>query len=155
MEHVHVESFKVIGVPVRTSDKFGKSIVDAGITWFNFEKNDLYQKIPNKTSDYIYIVDTDHEEGNLGEYTIVIGCAVSSFDSIPEGMVGKDVPSGYYTKYTVQGRATGEIVEKWKEIWKKDAENPRKYSTDFAIYKGKYPFDLGNIEGEIYIAESK
>lgn len=153
MEHVHVEPFKVIGVPVRTSDKFGKVVVDVGLTWLQFELQGMYDKIPNKTSDNMHVVYTDHEPKFMGDFTAIIGCAVSSFDEIPQGMVGKEVPGGNYEKYSVHGRATEVVSGKHKEIWKKDEETERMHSTDFDVYNGGYPINLGDVNVDIYINE--
>ena len=154
MEQVHVESFKVIGVPVRTSDKFGKSVVDVGLTGLRFGFYGLYDKIPNKANENSYVVYTDAEPKYLGDFTAIIGCAVSSFDEVPEGMVGTVVPGGEYTKYSVHGEATEVVVDKWNEIWKKDEETSRIRTTDFDVYNG-YPINLSDVNVDIYVNEGK
>lgn len=150
-EHVHVEPFMVIGLPVRTSDKFGKAVIDVGLTWFQFEQKGLHDKIPNRVSENMHIVYTDHEQKYMGEYTAVIGCAVSSLAEIPEGLVGKEVPGGDYIKYSVHGRATEVVAGKWKEIWKQDEATSRIHSTDFDVYNGGYHVNLGDANVDIYV----
>ena len=155
MEHVHVEPFKIIGLSVRTSDKFGKAVVDVGITWLHFEFMKLYYDIPNKTSANMHVVYTDHEPKYMGEFTAIIGCAVSSIDEVPKGMVGVEVQGGDFTKYSVHGRATEVVPAKWKEIWKKDEETFKMHGTDFEIYNNGYPLNLGKVDVDIYIADNK
>lgn len=155
MEHVQLEGFKIIGVPVKTSRKFGKVVIDVGLTWLRFELAESYYKIPNKISDNMYVVYIDREEKFDGDFTAIVCCAVSSFDEMPDGMVGREIDGGQYRKYVTHGRAIEAIASKWKEIWEEDNKNLKTHSTDFEIYKGGYPLNLGEVDVEIYVRETE
>ena len=73
-----IESFKIIGISVRTTNEGGKSSADLGKLWERFYKENVSSKIPGKISDDIYSVYTDYESYYKGSYTTIIGCKVNS-----------------------------------------------------------------------------
>lgn len=148
-----IEKFKIIGIETKTTNKNGKSAIDLGKLWEKFYAENIPSKIPNKESNEIYSIYTDYESDYDGEYTSLIGLKVNSIDQIPEGLVGREFNGGKYQKFIAKGKMPNAVVEMWKEIWQKDTELKRKYTTDFEVY-GQNSQNGDNAEVEIFIAIS-
>ena len=145
------ESFNVIGISVRTTNKDGMAMTDLGQLWHQFYAENCISKIPNKLSDDVYAVYTNYKSDYTDEYTTIIGCKVKSLDSIPNGFEGKQIQSGSFVKYTAKGKMPDVIMATWKDIWSKDKELNRAYTADYEVY-GKKSQDPNNAEVDIYIA---
>lgn len=144
------EAFNVIGIPVRTTNENLVCMQDIGALWDRFFSENIMEKIPNKVGSEIYSVYTDYESDHTAPYTVIIGCKVSHLNEVPEGMVGKEIPSGEYSTYLAKGSIPeGSVGEAWKKIWQ--AEHDRAYTADYEIYgpKAQNPHDA---EVEIQIA---
>ena len=100
--------------------------------------------------DSVYSMYTDYEGDHNKPYTAILGCKVSSFESIPEGMMSKEIDGGNYVKTSAKGDLMqGLVVNKWSEIWQADLD--RLYTTDFEVF-GEKAQDPSNAEIEFYIA---
>lgn len=146
-----VESFKIIGIATETTNENGKSAEDLGKLWKRFYSENIPIKIPNKVNDEIYSIYTDYETDYKGKYTSIIGLKVNSLDNIPDGLIGREFNGGKYQKFVAKGQMPNALVETWKEIWEKDNEINRKYTTDFEVYGAKSQ-NGEESEVEIYIA---
>ncbi len=145
-----IETFTVIGVAVRTTNENGKAEQDIPALWGTFMSEGILQKIPNKVDDTVYCMYTDYEKDYTAPYTTIIGCKVSSLETIPEGMVGKTVPTGKYVKYTAKGNIMeGVVQEVWKEIWASDLE--RAYTADFDVF-GDRAKNLEDAEVDTFVS---
>jgi predicted transcriptional regulator YdeE len=102
-----------------------------------FYNENTSSQILNKESDEIYSIYTDYETDYKGKYTLIIGLKVNSLNSIPNGLVGREFEGGLYVKFVAKGERPNAVMETWKEIWCKDKELNRKYSTDFKVYEVK------------------
>ena len=67
----------------------------------------------------------------MAPYTTVIGCRVTSVDSVPEGMVHIKIPEGKYERFVAKGK--GDVFRAWQEIWQ--ADHQRSYGADYELYK--------------------
>lgn len=129
-------AFNVIGIEVRTTNQDGQAMQDIPALWHRFMSNNLAAAIPNKLSNDIYCLYTEYEKDHTLPYTTMIGCKVSNLDTMPEGMTGKIIEGGYFTKYTAKGNLTqGAVYNEWKNIWA-TATN-RAFTTDYEIYGAK------------------
>lgn len=146
-----VDSFKIIGIAVKTTNKNGQAMTDMGQLWNRFYSDDLISKIPNKTGKDIYSIYTDYESDYKGAYTAIIGCKVTTLDSIPTGLIGREFSGGQYLKYTAKGKMPDAVINQWKAIWNRDNELSRKYTADFEVY-GQKSQNPENAEVDIYIA---
>ena len=140
---------KIIGVSIRTTNKNGQAYADLGQLWSKFFENS--ERIPNKLSNDIYAIYTDYETDYTGKYTAIVGYEVASFELIPDGFVGKEIGGGTYIKFIAKGEMPNAIAQTWQEIWEKEEELNRRYTTDFEVHtehsqKGK------DSEVEIFIA---
>jgi predicted transcriptional regulator YdeE len=145
-----IESFKIIGISVRTTNEGGKSGEDIGEFWERFYKENIASKIPGKISEDIYSVYTDYESDYKGSYTTIIGCKVNSLNDIPEGMTGKEIEEGDYKVFTAKGKMPDAVINQWMEIWN-DSDLKRAYTSDFEVY-GEKSQNPENAEVDIYIA---
>lgn len=147
----NLDSFKIIGISVETTNQNEKSVEDLGKLWERFYTENIQSKIPNKNGDEIYSIYTDYETDYTGKYTSIIGLKVNSLDQIPDGLIGRTFNGGKYQKFVAKGQMPNAVIEAWQEIWAKDSELNRRYTSDFEVY-GKKSQNGKNSEVEIYIA---
>jgi len=146
-----LENFKVIGISIETTNENGKSADDLGKLWGQFYSENIPNLINNKEGDEIYSIYTDYESDYTGKYTSIIGLKVNSLDQIPEGLIGREFNGGKYQKFVAKGQMPNAVVKTWKEIWAKDNELSRVYTTDFEVY-GQKSQNGEESEVDIYIA---
>ncbi|PCH69072.1 MAG: AraC family transcriptional regulator [Bacteroidetes bacterium] len=146
---MQLNSFKVIGISVITTNENSQAMTDMGQLWNNFYSQNIISKIPDKISNDVYSIYTDYESDHTGAYTAIIGCKVNSLDTIPEGLIGKAFNGGKYIKLIAKGKMPDAVINIWKEVWNKNFI--RKYTADFEVY-GEKSRDPESAEVEIYIA---
>jgi predicted transcriptional regulator YdeE len=145
--------FSVIGISVRTTNENGKSAQDIPTLWATFMSEGIMAKIPNKLGDDLYCMYTDYERDHTRPYTTILGCRVSTLESIPEGMAGKTIEAETYTKFVAKGNlAQGVVLDSWMKIWNSDLS--RRYTTDFEVY-GQDAQNPENAKVAIFIAVSQ
>lgn len=150
MQKQKIAPFQVIGILVRTTNQNRQAASDIGSLWEKFMTENILQKIPNKISDDILSVYTNFESDHTKPYDTILGCKVSSLDSIPDGMVGHSIEVGTFAKFISKGNiAKGSVYNTWVEIW--NTKLDRRYTSDFEVYgeKSKNPTDA---EVAIYVA---
>ncbi len=146
MKTVQIESFKMIGISVRTTNENMQAATDIPELWEQFTSKSILNKIDNT----VYGVYTNYETDYTGKYDTILGCKVTSLEEIPKGMIGIEIPKSNYTKFSTKGNLKDNIVyKKWLEIW--GTKLDRKYIADFEVYgeKAMNPMDA---EVDIYIS---
>ncbi|GAA4271082.1 GyrI-like domain-containing protein [Aquimarina gracilis] len=144
-----LNGFHVIGLSVRTRNEDQHVTNDIQNLWNDFMNQGIAHKIPNKIEDTIFGIYTDYEDGPNGDYTLIVGCKVSSLDNVPEGMTSTTIKNGSYSKFTAKGDVTKEAIpEVWGEIWKTDLN--RTFATDFEVYDHR-AMDPTNAEVDIFV----
>jgi predicted transcriptional regulator YdeE len=146
---MHIPSFSVIGISVRTTNESGQSQKDIGELWGQFLSNYVADIVPNRISDDIYCIYTDYSGHANGYYTTILGCKVGSLEEIPDDLIGKTIPEANYEVRISKGKLPGCVVDTWSEIWNSDIK--RQYSADFDVYGAK-ALDPENAEVETYIS---
>lgn len=147
---MEIESFFIIGIEVRTTNQNGQAGNDIPKLWERFFNEGILNKIPNKVNSSIYSVYTDYEEDYTKPYTTILGCRVENLNEIPEGMIGKIISGGKFTKFTAKGNLNeGVVFSEWLKIWSMPLN--RKYTADFELYGEKAQNPL-NAEVDIFIA---
>jgi len=150
MQKVTIEPFKLIGISIRTTNENGKAAKEIAELWGKFMSEGILEKIPNKVNPEVYSMYTDYESDHTQPYTAILGCKVSSIETIPDGMIAKEIQGGLYAKTSANGDLMkGLVVNKWAEIFKLDLD--RMYSTDFELF-GEKAQDPSKAEVEFYIA---
>lgn len=130
-----MESFKIIGISVRTINKNNIAQADINVLWNKWFTENISDRIPHKVSDKIYNIYTDYESDEHGYYTCFLGYAVSSLDSIPNGLVGKQIPKTKYKEFISQGKLPDCVLKTWETIW--GLKFDRSYNADFDVYDPK------------------
>ena len=145
---VNKETFKIIGIEIRTSNE--KIMIDLPKLWGKFFAENIKDRIPNKVNSDVLAVYTSYEGNHTKPYTYILCYEVTSLDVIPEGMVGKTILAMQYEIFTAKGKMPDKIVEMWQHIWNPDIEKRRAYVADFEVYGAKYG-NPDNSEVEIYV----
>ena len=143
--------FKIIGSSTRTTNKDNQSAQDLGRLWGQFHSENVFERIPNKSSSEILSVYTDYKSDHKDEYTTIIGVPVSTLDDIPDGLTGREFQAENFRKFTAKGEMPDAVVNTWIDIWKKDKDLGRKYSYDFEVYGDKCR-NGENSEVDIFVA---
>ena len=141
------DTFQVIGIKIKTSNQ--RAVQDIAQIWGRFFSEDIKNKIPNKLSGDVFAIYTEYEGDHSKPYSYILGCAVSSLGSIPDGMIGMTIPSAEYEVFIAKGKMPDAVVEVWQHIWQPEIDSKRSYKTDFEVYR-----EYGNPEStevEIYI----
>ena len=148
-------SFTVIGISGRTTnaqEMSGRGAI--GKMWQRLMSEKLLEKIPNRADSSILALYTNYESDANGAYTFVLGAKVTSFKTIPSGMIAVKVPAGKYSVLTTDRGPTAKVVlEAWARIWslsKSQLGGQRAYKTDFELY-GPEAADPQNAQIQIYV----
>lgn len=142
MQKVQIESFKVIGIAVRTTNEKGKSAQDIGQLWGRFMSEGVAEKIPIKIDANFFSVYTNYQGDHTQPYDTILGCKVSTLENIPDGMVGQSFDGGTYGKFVSKGDLTkGAVYGTWAEILETNLD--RTFTADFEVYgeKAQNPTD--------------
>ncbi|WP_119459688.1 GyrI-like domain-containing protein [Rhodospirillaceae bacterium SYSU D60014] len=126
------EAFTIVGIAARTSNSEGGRIA---ALWQRFYAEGIQQRIPDRLSDDVYSLYTDYESDHTGPFTLVIGCAVSKAEALPDGLVAKAVPAAKYAVIDATGPQPDTVMQQWQAIWASDL--PRSYSGDFDLYRNR------------------
>ncbi len=139
----------VIGIDCRTSNAPEAGPQDIPKLWGRFYSEDVISRIPNKVSDEVIALYCDYEGNYTQPYSVVIGCPVSSIDTIPQGMVAKTIPTSSYAVFRAVGEHPKALIETWGNIWKQSSLE-RTYIGDFELYGNKFVSGSPK-EVEVYI----
>ena len=149
METVKKEAFKVIGIKVRTTNENGQAAKDIGELWGRFMSENVIENIPNKIDRSILSIYTNYESDHTKPYDTILGCRVSTLETIPEGMIGQEFGNSNYRKFTSSGNlAEGVVYRSWLKIW--DENLDRIYTADFEVY-GEKAQDRENAQVDIFV----
>ncbi len=127
-----MEAFKVIGIVVRTTNANGQSKADINELWNRWFAENVATRIPNTVSDHLYNIYTDYESDEHGFYNTILGYSVSTLASIPNGLIGKQIPKSNYKEFVSEGELPDCVVKTWETIW--DLKFNRSYIADFDVY---------------------
>jgi predicted transcriptional regulator YdeE len=150
-DYVQVEQqeMQIIGIACRTSNAQDAAPVDIPKLWERFVVENIAGTIPNKTSNAVVALYCDYEGDHTQPYTLVIGCPVSSDETIPEGMLVKTIPAGAYARFSAQGEQPQSVIETWGKIWQ--APLKRTYTGDYEFYSEEFFNDFSQ-PVDIFIA---
>jgi len=147
-----LDSFKVIGISVRTTNENGQAGKDISFLWNKFFEENIFAKIPNKISDEIYSVYTHYEKDHTKPYTTILGYKVKNSEPVIEGLVEKVIDTSHYKIFTAKGKLSeGVVFKEWQNIWNLNDKLNRSFTSDFEIY-GTKSQDPESAEVDIYIA---
>ena len=144
-----MESFKIIGISVRTIYRDNQAQADINDLWNLWYSENIASRIPNKVSDNLYNMYTDYESDENGYYTCILGYSVSSLDSIPKGLIGKYIPKSSYKEFISKGKLPDCVIKTWETIW--GLKFNRSYIADFDLYDPK-TMNPENAEVKTYLS---
>src|SRR5580698_4856932 len=136
---VQQDEFTVVGIAVRTSNAEQMTPErPIGKQWERLFKEGVLAAIPNRADANIVALYTEYASDKDGEYTYVLGARVTKVDSVPAGMVAKNVPAGRYAVFTSErGAVQKVVVEMWQRVWstpKSSLGGDRTYKSDYEVY---------------------
>lgn len=122
----------MVGIACRTSNAPDAGPQDIPRLWQRFFSENIASLIRFKASSETIALYCDYAGDHTKPYTVVIGCPVTSLDEIPEGMVGKVIPSMTYALFDARGEFPESLVKTWQTIWQTDLK--RTYTGDYEVY---------------------
>jgi predicted transcriptional regulator YdeE len=136
---VEQDGFTMVGIAVRTSNaEQGTPERPIGKQWERLFKDGVLAAIPNKADLDIVALYTEYASDKDGEYTHVLGARVTKVESVPAGMVAKNVPAGRYALFTSErGAVQKVVVDMWQKVWatpKSALGGDRTYKSDYEVY---------------------
>lgn len=146
-------AINVIGIQCRTSNAPEKGPLDIPRLWDKFYSESVMEQVPNKASHDVIALYCDYEGDHTQPYSLVIGCAVSSLANIPDGMVAKTIPGGFYAVYKAVGEHPASLIETWGNIWQTDLN--RIYTGDYELYGEEFHSDSKEVKVFIAIDQPK
>ncbi|MES2763252.1 MAG: GyrI-like domain-containing protein [Bacteroidota bacterium] len=145
-----IESFKIVGISVRTTNENRQAMKDIPFLWNKFFTENIKDKIPNRINDDLYCVYTHYEKDHTQPYTTILGYKVKADDALPEDLVAIAIEAHNYKVFSASGKASENFVYKeWLNIWNADID--RAFTSDFEIYDATAQ-DPENAKVDIYIA---
>ena len=147
-----LDTFKVIGISVRTMNENGQAMKDIPFLWNKFFTENISDKISNKLSDELYCVYTHYEKDHTKPYTTILGHKVKNTEPMPEDLVAITIDVNQYKVFTAKGKVSeGFVFKEWQTIWNLNDQLNRSFTSDFEIYgtKSQHP---ENAEVDIYIS---
>jgi predicted transcriptional regulator YdeE len=149
------EPIAVAGFQVRTSNAAELSGTGKiGALWQRFFTENLLSQIPHQASDSLYVVYSNYESDEHGEYDYLLGTPVSSVSNLPAGVTFAAIATGRYTVVaTERGPVAEMVMGTWKEIWQMPVEElggKRAFLTDYEVY-GERATDPNSAIVEIHL----
>ena len=147
-EIVNLSEKKLAGFNARTSNADPTMNETIAGLWKQLFETGTFFSMKNKVNAYSIGLYSDDENGAEGEYDITVGCEVTTYDNMPEGMIQKIIPAGNYAKFVIFGDMQAAVADAWQKIWQLPLE--RTYTGDFEEYVSTE--ENGEAEIHIYIA---
>lgn len=151
---IKLDEIMMVGITTRTDNQTEMSPNGKiGKLWDRFFQEGLVNKIEGKSSGNLYGLYYDYAgSGEKAEYSVLVGCMVSSLDSIPEGMESITLPTSNYAQFsTAGGEMIKETIELWGKVWSEwMSANPeaRTYTGDFEEYEAS---ELCSTNGKVKV----
>src|SRR5579875_1598793 len=103
MNTAFVETFHIVGLAIRTTNRNNQAASDIGFLWERFFDENISKLIPNKIGRDIYGVYTDYEGDHTQSYTTILGVRVPTLDDVAPGLAVKTIKRGKYATFTARG----------------------------------------------------
>ena len=148
---MYKEGFKLIGISLgkKTNNAEGQSVQDIGGLWQRFEKEQIFDKIPNKLDFEVVAVYHSYEGDHTNPFAYFIGCRVADDVEVPSDLESLRVDAGNYQLFVAKGKMPDCIGEAWSNIWIEAKD--RAYTADYEVY-GEKSQDWSNAEVDIFIS---
>jgi predicted transcriptional regulator YdeE len=141
-----------IAVSTNNTDEMSPDQGKIGPLVQSYFSQNVMDQIENRTAPgNTYIVYTDFESDENGQYTCLIGEEVTESQSNSSLKV-ISIPASKYKKFTTRkGPIPDVVIESWQKIWKTtDFGGKRTYQAEFELYDHRVE-DPTNAEVDIFI----
>jgi predicted transcriptional regulator YdeE len=154
MEKTKKNNFRLVGLKLenKTTNENNQASTDCGNLWQKFERERIFELIPNKLTNEVFAVYFDYEKDETKPFSYFIGCKVDKDTEAPQGLKELQLPAQNYFKVTAKGVMTGCITEAWQKIWNSDIK--RRFAFDFEVYDERSK-DWKDAELDIYISTAE
>ncbi len=143
-------SFKIIGIAIRTTNENMQAMKDIPALWERFFSERISEKINSKEDNDLYCVYTDYEKDHTKPYTTILGHKVNPSAPLPDGLAEIVIPTQTYQVFTAKGNPQeGSVYKEWQKIWASGTD--RLFSSDFEMY-GPKSQNAENAEVDVFIA---
>jgi len=149
------DPISILGIQIRTnnaSELSGNGQI--GPLWTRFFAENLPAQIPKRTSESFFVVYSNYQSDENGDYDYLLGCPVDSIANLPEGMTYAAIATGDYAVFTTETGPVVEVVQAaWKHIWLRSSEelaHKRAFLTDYEVYDHR-ALNPNNAKVEIHI----
>lgn len=126
-------AMQIVGIEIRTSNSTPE---DFSKLWKSFYSQNIQNLIPHKKDFTVLGLYSDYEKDHTTPFNIMAGCAVSSINKLPAGLVSKNVPATTYAVFDIKGDFPGALISTWQYVWA--ANLPRTFSYDFEVYNESF-----------------
>lgn len=144
-EIVTLEKRTIVGLTARTANSDPEMNATIGKLWSRLFEEKIFFTIPNKTGETSVGLYSDYTDGMNGEYSITVGCEVTSAEHLQDGLVCKTIEPGRYAKFVIFSKDMMAVAKVWQETWQMPLE--RTNCSDFEEY---FPAADGEA-GEIHV----
>ena len=98
MEKTKKNNFRLVGLKLenKTTNENNQSSTDCGNLWQQFEKEKIFELIPNKLTNEIYAVYFDYEKDETKPFSYFIGCQGDDDTDAPKGLDNLPLPAQNY-----------------------------------------------------------
>ena len=107
-----------------------------GYLWDYFEKNDISEAIPNIVDGRVYLVYSDYDKPNKGDFKMTLGYRTADLSYIYEGLEGVRIPPTDFAVFEAPkgGKQKPEdfVLATWEKLL--TAELPRSNQFDVEVY---------------------
>ncbi|WP_427107767.1 AraC family transcriptional regulator [Lysinibacillus xylanilyticus] len=134
-EIVYLKQKLITGYVYKTTLQDEKYFIDIPEFYFNFGKNQYYERFSNKTApNMAYGVSTQFQDD--GQFSFIVGEEVAKYDnSINDNFVNTQIPEGKYAEFKIDGSV--ESVQNTRRyiygVWLPNSNYERNNGPDFEI----------------------
>jgi predicted transcriptional regulator YdeE len=148
---MEIAKFKLMGLklPGKTSNLNNQSNIDCAWLWQKFQRENIFEQIPNKVNQDLYAVYFDYGQDPSMAFSYFLGCLVVDPTPKPAHLDELEIPLQQYLKVTAKGTMTACITQAWQQIW--DSNLQRKFGFDFEIYDERSQ-DWNQAEVDLFVS---
>ncbi len=148
-----LKKIHIIGYEYKTNLNNEKYFAEIPVFYFDFGRNEYYQRIPKKIApNMAYGISTHfHDDGH---FSFIIGEEVQEFNTeLESGFVNFEIPEGKYAEFKVNG--TADLVQNTRRYiygtWLPNSNYERKDGPDFEITDVMHSIFPNEMKMKIYI----
>lgn len=119
-----------IGVSVLTSHQNDQYIIDQQGLWDYFYQNDISEAIPNIVDERVYLIYSDYDQPENGNFKMTLGYRTADLSYIYDGLEGITIPPTDFAVFESSSSSETFVQEKWVEIAGSDLSRANLYDVE-------------------------